>query len=126
MTGTGSSGFLLAALHKEGEERLNLLRPDRHIPAGTKLYGTGEYPSCCMAENSAAQAKAQAILFQAYEMDLINAHLIKMLTGQSNRSIMKTEISREMRYHEWSDYYSRMNNIVRISETLQRRSKGRE
>ena len=34
-----SNGMLLSALHKEdGEEKLNLLMVDPHIPAGAKLY----------------------------------------------------------------------------------------
>ena len=39
MMGLESCGMLLSALHKEnGEERLNLLMLDPHIPAGAKLY----------------------------------------------------------------------------------------
>ena len=39
MMGLESCGMLLSALHKEnGEERLNLLMVDPHIPAGAKLY----------------------------------------------------------------------------------------
>ena len=39
MMGIESCGMLLSALHKEnGEERLNLLMLDPHIPAGAKLY----------------------------------------------------------------------------------------
>ena len=39
MMGLESCGMLLSALHKEnGEERLNLLMLDPHIPAGVKLY----------------------------------------------------------------------------------------
>ena len=39
MMGMESCGMLLSALHKEnGEERLNLLQLDPHIPAGAKLY----------------------------------------------------------------------------------------
>ena len=39
MMGLESCGMLLSALHKEnGEERLNLLQLDPHIPAGAKLY----------------------------------------------------------------------------------------
>ena len=39
MMGMESCGMLLSALHKEnGEERLNLLMLDPHIPAGAKLY----------------------------------------------------------------------------------------
>lgn len=39
MMGIDSCGMLLSAVHKEeGEERLNLLMLDRHIPAGAKLY----------------------------------------------------------------------------------------
>ena len=39
MMGIESCGMLLSALHKEnGEERLNLLQLDPHIPAGAKLY----------------------------------------------------------------------------------------
>ena len=39
MMGMESCGMLLSALHKEnGEERLNLLMVDPHIPAGAKLY----------------------------------------------------------------------------------------
>ena len=39
MMGMESCGMLLSALHKEnGEERLNLLMLDSHIPAGAKLY----------------------------------------------------------------------------------------
>lgn len=39
MMGTESCGMLLSALHKEnGEEKLNLLMVDNHIPAGAKLY----------------------------------------------------------------------------------------
>jgi len=39
MMGLESCGMLLSALHKEnGEERLNLLMVDPHIPAGSKLY----------------------------------------------------------------------------------------
>ena len=39
MMGLESCGMLLSAIHKEnGEERLNLLMLDPHIPAGAKLY----------------------------------------------------------------------------------------
>ena len=39
MMGLTSCGMLLSAVHKEnGEERLNLLMLDPHIPAGAKLY----------------------------------------------------------------------------------------
>ena len=39
MMGIESCGMLLSAIHKEdGEEKLNLLMIDRHIPAGAKLY----------------------------------------------------------------------------------------
>ena len=39
MMGIDSCGMLLSALHREnGEERLNLLMLDPHIPAGAKLY----------------------------------------------------------------------------------------
>ena len=39
MMGLESCGMMLSALHKEnGEERLNLLMLDPHIPAGAKLY----------------------------------------------------------------------------------------
>ena len=39
MMGIESCGMLLSAIHKEnGEERLNLLMVDSHIPAGAKLY----------------------------------------------------------------------------------------
>ena len=39
MMGMESCGMRLSALHKEnGEERLNLLQLDPHIPAGAKLY----------------------------------------------------------------------------------------
>jgi methionyl-tRNA synthetase len=39
MMGLESCGMLLSAVHKEdGEERLNLLMLDPHIPAGAKLY----------------------------------------------------------------------------------------
>ncbi len=39
MMGIDSCGMLLSALHEEeGEERLNLLMVDNHIPAGAKLY----------------------------------------------------------------------------------------
>ena len=39
MMGLESCGMLLSAIHKEnGEERLNLLQLDPHIPAGAKLY----------------------------------------------------------------------------------------
>ncbi len=39
MMGLVSNGMLLSALHKtEGEDRLNLLMLDPHIPAGAKLY----------------------------------------------------------------------------------------
>lgn len=39
MMGTESNGMLLSAIHTvEGEERLNLLMVDNHIPAGAKLY----------------------------------------------------------------------------------------
>ena len=39
MMGIESCGMLLSAIHKEnGEERLNLLQLDPHIPAGAKLY----------------------------------------------------------------------------------------
>ena len=37
--GIESCGMLLSAIRKEnGEERLNLLQLDPHIPAGAKLY----------------------------------------------------------------------------------------
>jgi len=39
MMGMESNGMFLSALHKvEGEEKLNLLMVDPHIPAGAKLY----------------------------------------------------------------------------------------
>ena len=39
MMGMESNGMLLSALHSvEGEEKLNLLMVDPHIPAGAKLY----------------------------------------------------------------------------------------
>ena len=39
MMGIDSCGMLLSAIHKEeGEEKLNLLMVDPHIPAGAKLY----------------------------------------------------------------------------------------
>ena len=39
MMGIDSCGMLLSAVHhEEGEEKLNLLMVDRHIPAGAKLY----------------------------------------------------------------------------------------
>ena len=39
MMGMESNGMLLSALHKEnGEEKLQLLMVDPHIPAGAKLY----------------------------------------------------------------------------------------
>ncbi len=39
MMGIESCGMLLSAIHEvEGEERLNLLMVDNHIPAGAKLY----------------------------------------------------------------------------------------
>ena len=39
MMGIQSCGMLLSALHMEnGEEKLNLLMVDKHIPAGAKLY----------------------------------------------------------------------------------------
>lgn len=39
MMGIDSCGMLLSAIHSEnGEERLNLLMVDPHIPAGAKLY----------------------------------------------------------------------------------------
>ena len=39
MMGLESNGMLLSALHKEnGEEKLQLLMVDPHIPAGAKLY----------------------------------------------------------------------------------------
>ena len=39
MMGIESNGMLLSAIHKEeGEEKLNLLMVDPHIPAGAKLY----------------------------------------------------------------------------------------
>ena len=39
MMGIESCGMLLSAVHKKnGEERLNLLMVDPHIPAGAKLY----------------------------------------------------------------------------------------
>ncbi len=39
MMGIESCGMLLSAVHQEnGEERLNLLMLDSHIPAGAKLY----------------------------------------------------------------------------------------
>lgn len=39
MMGIDSCGMLLSAVHhEEGEEELNLLMVDRHIPAGAKLY----------------------------------------------------------------------------------------
>ena len=39
MMGIESCGMLLSALHKQnGEEKLNLLMLDPHIPAGAKLY----------------------------------------------------------------------------------------
>ena len=39
MMGMESNGMLLSAVHQEeGEEKLNLLMVDPHIPAGAKLY----------------------------------------------------------------------------------------
>ena len=39
MMGIESCGMLLSAIHEEeGEEKLNLLMVDPHIPAGAKLY----------------------------------------------------------------------------------------
>ena len=39
MMGIESCGMLLSAVHEEeGEEKLNLLMVDNHIPAGAKLY----------------------------------------------------------------------------------------
>ena len=39
MMGIQSCGMLLSAIHKQnGEEKLNLLMVDNHIPAGAKLY----------------------------------------------------------------------------------------
>ena len=39
MMGIDSCGMLLSAIHEEeGEEKLNLLMVDPHIPAGAKLY----------------------------------------------------------------------------------------
>lgn len=39
MMGIDSCGMLISAVHEvEGEERLNLLMVDNHIPAGAKLY----------------------------------------------------------------------------------------
>ena len=39
MMGMESNGMLLSAVHREdGEEKLNLLMVDPHIPAGAKLY----------------------------------------------------------------------------------------
>ena len=39
MMGIESCGMLLSAIHSEnGEERLNLLMLDPHIPASAKLY----------------------------------------------------------------------------------------
>ena len=39
MMGIDSCGMLLSAIHEEeGEEKLNLLMVDSHIPAGAKLY----------------------------------------------------------------------------------------
>ena len=39
MMGIDSCGMLLSAIHtEEGEEKLNLLMVDKHIPAGAKLY----------------------------------------------------------------------------------------
>ena len=39
MMGIDSCGMLLSAVHEEeGEEKLNLLMVDPHIPAGAKLY----------------------------------------------------------------------------------------
>lgn len=39
MMGIDSCGMLLSAIHtQKGEERLNLLMADDHIPAGAKLY----------------------------------------------------------------------------------------
>ena len=39
MMGIESNGMLLSAIHEEeGEEKLNLLMVDPHIPAGAKLY----------------------------------------------------------------------------------------
>ncbi|MBR6334839.1 MAG: methionine--tRNA ligase subunit beta, partial [Clostridia bacterium] len=39
MMGIDSCGMLLSAIHsEEGEEKLNLLMVDNHIPAGAKLY----------------------------------------------------------------------------------------
>jgi lysyl-tRNA synthetase class 2 len=39
LMGIESWGMLLSAIHtKDGEEKLNLLMVDNHIPAGAKLY----------------------------------------------------------------------------------------
>ena len=39
MMGIDSCGMLLSAIHEEdGEEKLNRLMVDDHIPAGAKLY----------------------------------------------------------------------------------------
>ena len=39
MMGIDSCGMIISAVHKEeGEEKLNLLMVDNHIPAGAKLY----------------------------------------------------------------------------------------
>ena len=39
MMGIDSCGMMISAIHKEeGEERLNLLMLDPHIPAGAKMY----------------------------------------------------------------------------------------
>ncbi len=39
MMGIESCGMLLSAIHEvDGEEKLNLLIVDNHIPAGAKLY----------------------------------------------------------------------------------------
>ena len=39
MMGIDSCGMIISAIHhEEGQERLNLLMVDDHIPAGAKLY----------------------------------------------------------------------------------------
>ncbi len=38
MMGIDSCGMLISAVHEDGEEKLNLLMVDPHIPAGAKLY----------------------------------------------------------------------------------------
>ena len=46
MMGIEGCGMLRSAVHKEGEEeRLNLLMPDSHVPAGAKLYEVRSLPA---------------------------------------------------------------------------------